>query len=399
MAAQKTPSKKRSAQRSEGAKTTRRAARPPTLRRQATPIVRVRTSERRAFKRCPQRWWWAYREGLESKRQKDALWFGTGIHEALATYYGKPGLKRGPHPAETWKKWCGEEYRTMRVGSDFDEQAYVDARALGIAMLEGYVKEYKDQEDWLSMVAVEQPFEIEMVRGDGSVFLYNGTFDGVYRDLRTGHLWLLEHKTAKTISDAHLPLDDQAGSYLMVATEILRDKGVLGSSEEIKGILYNFLRKQLPDERPIDPVTGLATNKPKKEHFLEAFKRAGLAANPKMALSVMQDVATQHGLTVLGEVSATQQKPNFERFPIWREPKSRLVMADRIVAEEAAMGMYRSGALPLYKTPTRDCSWDCDFFEMCDLHEQGGDWEEMKTISFRTRDPYYDHRKSASEGL
>lgn len=403
MAEQKTGARKKSAKRSEGTKTARKAvpSRPPMRRPQlANPVVRIRTSERRSFKRCPQQWWWAYREGLESKRQKDALWFGTGIHYALALYYGKPGLKRGPHPAETWKKWCSDEYRVLSASSDFYEQEYVDARALGIAMLEGYVLEYAGQEEWLSMVAVETPFQIMMVRADGTEFEYDGTFDGVYRDLRTGRLWLLEHKTAKQISDRHLSLDDQAGSYLAVATEILRDKGVLGPSEVLEGILYNFLRKQLPDTRPRDE-RGFAHNKPQKPHYVDALTTAGLGAQltTKTALSAMAEMAEAAGLTVLGEVSAQQGKPNFERFPIWRAPKSRIVMTQRIVDEEAAMMQFRTGALHVYKTPTRDCSWDCDFFEMCELQEQGDDWEEMKEISFRVRDPYADHRKSASEGL
>lgn len=402
MAVQKTGARKKSAQRSEGAKAARKAApsRPPLRRPQlANPIVKIRTSERRSFKRCPQQWWWAYREGLESKRQKDALWFGTGIHEALAAYYGKQGLKRGPHPVETWKKWCSEEYRVLRVQDDFDDTFYVEARELGIAMLTGYVEQYAEGEDqWMSMVAVETPFQVLFQRADGSEFEYDGTFDGVYRDLRTGRLWLLEHKTAKSIREGYLSLDDQAGSYLAVATVILRDKGVLGPDEELYGILYNFLRKQMPDTRPRDE-NGMARNKPKKEHYLNAFEAAGVACNPRAQMSVMAEIAEAAGLVVLGDISAVQGSPLFERFPIWRDAKARLIMTERIVTEEAWMAQARTGALPLFKTPTRDCTWDCDFFEMCELQEQGGDWEEMKQVAYRVRDPYADHRKSASEGL
>lgn len=377
----------------------RRKAAPARPRRsQAPEVVRIRTSERKAFKRCPQRWAWAYMDDLESKRQKDALWFGTGVHEALAAYYGKKGLKRGPHPAETWAEWCSGEYRTLKSTSDFDEVTYLDARALGIAMLEGYVEEYEGQEDWLHMIAVETPFQVMFQRADGSEFEYDGTFDGVFRDLRTDRLWLFEHKTAKTISDSHLPLDDQAGSYLAVAPDILAEKGIFKRGDKIDGILYNFLRKQLPDTRPRG-ADGLARNKPKKEHFLAAFDKAGMPVLPKMALTVMQQEAENAGLVVMGDVSATQGKPNFERFPIWRGLAGRRVMHDRIIAEEVSMTAFREGRLPLYKTPTRDCGWDCDFYEMCELQELGGDWEEMKEISFRKRDPYADHRKSASEGL
>jgi hypothetical protein len=357
-------------------------------------MVRIRTSERRDFKRCPQRWAWTWLDGLVSRTHKDALWFGHGVHVALADWYGKQGRRRGPLPAETWAKWCGDEYRRLRVGETFDEQQYVDAKELGTVMLTGYVDEY-GADDWMHVVAREQTFEIVVQRADGTTFLYNGTFDLVFRDLRNGQLWLGEHKTAKQISEAHLTLDDQGGSYLWVATEVLRSKGVLKSNERLHGVMYNFLRKQLPDERPRD-AQGYATNMPKKEHYLAALPGK---VHPKMTLDVMHGKAEEHGVVVLGDRSAKQPKPNFERFHIWRNDRERVVMAQRVLAEEQHMSAVRSGALPIFKTPTRDCSWDCDHYQMCELHEQAGDWEEFRDVQYKHRDPYADHRKGADEGL
>ena len=43
-------------------------------------IQMLRTSERKAFKRCQAKWWWQYREGLVPVFEKPgALWFGTGL--------------------------------------------------------------------------------------------------------------------------------------------------------------------------------------------------------------------------------------------------------------------------------------------------------------------------------
>jgi hypothetical protein len=49
------------------------------------------------------------------------------------------------------------------------------------------------------------------------------------------------------------------------------------------------------------------------------------------------------------------------------------------------------------KNPTKDCSWDCAFFRMCQLDEHGDQEsvQDMKEALFVKRDPYADHRKSA----
>ncbi len=59
------------------------------------------------------------------------------------------------------------------------------------------------------------------------------------------------------------------------------------------------------------------------------------------------------------------------------------------------MQMARDGLLPLTKNPTRDCSWDCSHFSMCELQERGGEWKEFKARAYSVKDPYADHRKSA----
>src|SRR5688572_15219182 len=199
-----------------------------------TPILR--TSERRDFLRCQQRWWWAWREGLRVKgSEADALWFGSGIHEALAAWYCGPGTKRGPHPAETWQKWADEDIRAIRTVEKFDEELearWVDAKQLGTVMMEEYVKLYGRDEHKL-VLSPEMTFSLDVPwpkdqnlypdwvpDDDGTSNLlvrYVGTFDSVWRHADTGHIWLDEHKTAGQIATGHLTLDPQAGSYWAVA--------------------------------------------------------------------------------------------------------------------------------------------------------------------------------------
>lgn len=381
----------------------------------------LRTSERSAMKRCPAKWWWAYREGLKPKgAEKTPLWFGTLVHLALAEWY-LPGTKRGPHPAETFTKHAGDAVTSIKV-ADADEETlaqYVDGVELGKAMLEGYVAKYGTDPQW-DFISAEQAFQLQVpwpsddrqllwTVEDGQVMLtYAGTFDGVYRDLATGRFELLETKTAKAIFTGHLTLDDQAGSYWAVASHVLREQGLLKPDQHISGINYNFLRKALPDDRPRD-AEGYAVNKPQKAHYIAAMRdklvvtddgsRAVVDAKVlgKLKLEDMATLAERSGIVVLGDRSKQQPTPLFHREMVHRTRAERRTQLERIQNEALTMQAYRERLLPIIKRPTRDCSWDCDFFTMCELQERGGDWKSHKQVAFRVEDPYADHRKSTDD--
>jgi hypothetical protein len=282
------------------------------------------------------------------------LWFGQGIHFALAEWY-MPGAERGVHPAQTFALFVRNEERYVRDGNGLiNEQQWVDARDLGMNMLYEYVVSYGKDEDW-DVIATEQTFEVVIRMPDGQTIIYTGTFDGVYRDRKTGKLWLMEHKTAAGIPNTgYLELDDQAGSYFAFAEPVLKALGIMLEHEHLEGIMYNFLRKAMPDDRPTDDQ-GRSLNKD-------------------------------------GSISKVQPKPLFKRYPVWRSPKQRLKMVDNVRNEVMLMNAYRSGQLPITKTPTSNCQWDCGFFQMCQLHEQGEDWTEFRAAMFNRRDPYEDHR-------
>jgi hypothetical protein len=367
--------------------------------------LHIRNSERGTLDRCPQQWWWGWREGLKSKETAKPLWFGTAIHEALADYY-KPGTKRSKHYIDKFRESADmeAEYIRAHVGG-IDEDEWVDARTLGEAMLTNYVKEYAGDKHW-DVIATEQTFQVEiphLIMEDplselirqkyGESFLLDGTFDGVYRDKQDLKIKLMEHKTAASISVGHLPMDNQAGTYWMVAQTIGRSQGWLNPKQSIHEITYNFLRKALPDERPRDPQ-GYATNKPLKSHYIHALDLEG--KDTKATIDVMQQWADGRGIVVLGDRSKVQPPALFERHPVTRTQRQRKMQLLRIQNEVRRMVAYREGWLEITKAPRRDnCSF-CPFREMCELHEAMSDWEMYRDAMFRSADPYADHRKSAS---
>jgi len=319
-------------------------------------MIIIRNSERTALKRCPQRWWWAFQEGLAPKTVDSKLWFGGGIHVALADWY-LSGFVRGPEPAKTWLKFVKSEERYIADrGGLFDDVKWVDARDLGVNMLLRYVEEYGHDLSW-NVIATEQTFQLRGKTKSGIIFHIAGTFDGVYRDMETGKIMLMEHKSAASIPDTgYLELDLQTDTYFAVAEIVLKAKGIMREDEHLDGIMFNYLKKTMPDNR-------------------------------------LQD---EHGkyLNKDGSVSKLQPGPAFLRYPAWRSQRQRVKALEDIKSEVELMQMYRSGRLNVTITPTKDCRWDCAFYQMCQLHQSGDDWEEFRDAMFIRQDPYMDHRES-----
>lgn len=365
----------------------------------------VRGSERELFKRCMWAWQQAYRHGLKPKRVKDALWFGELAHIALGGWY-QPGLRRGPHPAETFQKLAGDqEVRYLKTTEATEEERakYTELKELGVIMLDGYVNLYGNDDRW-KVLSPEKTFDFnipfpEHWEGEVRKFLarYVGTYDLVYQDLETGWFWLGEHKTAKTIRTDHLKLNDQAGPYFATARNSLIKAGLMRPNDHFSGIMYNFLRKGLPDPRPVDSA-GYSCNLPKKEDFIaaiEAYQPGTL--DGKETLAKLAHISSVLGLNVLGERSKVQPAKLFLRYPVKRTRAEQASQLKRMQNDLVVMEMARRGEIPITKTTHWSCAKLCDFFEMCTLHESSGNWKELRSIAYRVEDPYAAHRKSTEE--
>ena len=378
-----------------------------------TTTPHIRTSERKDFKRCPQKWQWAWRQGLRPKIEKPgALWFGIGMHLVLQHRYRYVGKKRGGNLLKVWRDYVGDT-EAIIFGENFgdDRDDFYDAKALGEEMIGNYLDLYGLDDRW-HVLSAEQIFQLPIpdprkrYKGD-TLAIYNGTFDLVALDEEgDDSVWLWDHKNMKQISTTHLQLDDQAGAYWAVAGDVLAQQGLIKPGMKLDGILYNFLRKSKADTRPTN-AEGLVTNNPIKSHYIAALAShehdgivweandPAMVAFSKMSLVKLQAEAKALGLTVLGDVSKIQPAPNFLRYPVWRTSSERKMQIKRIQDEALNMEAHRRRLLPIVKNPTKDCSWDCDFFNLCQLHEAGDDWREFKAASFKQRDPYADHREPA----
>jgi hypothetical protein len=326
----------------------------------------LRTSERGAMKMCEFFWDLTYNQELKPLSDMPALRFGGLVHKALAAWY-VPGVKRGQHPARAFERYYAEDLAVneevfgMRVGED---EKWINALELGVAMLENYIDEY-GQDDRYEVLVTEHPFETVVYNDQGKPwFLYVGVLDGVWRDRRDRTIWIPDHKTTAGIGGtveypkfpAHLLIDDQAGSYWSWGVQALRESKLLKPNQQVNGMLYNFLRKTLPDERPSKLIKG-------------------------RRLYLNKD----------GTLSKRQPSPYFARFPVFRDEYDREEQKRRSIVDFKRINMFRNGELEMTKSPGMFTCPMCSMRDVCELHETGNDWMSFLKAATQPWEPYAEH--------
>jgi hypothetical protein len=323
-------------------------------------LILRRNSEIQDYKECRQKWYWSYVKGWTPRKKKVALELGTLVHAGLEHYY-PAGRKRGPHPARTVKvlydeylRQGGEELK-LKVDDDKSNVMMID---LAVEMLQNYVKEY-GKDDWVDVLAPEQQYQVDVHDPDTGDYLFTavGTVDLCFRDLRSNRVGFMEHKTGATLEPFSAPeeLDEQSGTYWVFGPQWLKHIGALPEDEELDFIMFNRLRKQFGDKRPMN--------------------EQGQRLNQN------------------GSVSKNQPAPLFKRSYVYRNEHDRMILEKRIISCDKEMKMVVDDELDVYKHPGRHCGF-CGFREMCEVHETGGDWKSMVKALYIRKDPYAEHKAS-----
>lgn len=331
----------------------------------------VRSSERMDYKRCKKRWYWRWRKGYVPRNKTfGALELGTWMHAALAAWY-LAGKRRNGQLAELLEAAALVDIRIAESNKapDYVIEKAEELLALGIEMARAYQVHYGNDKK-ISVVVAEIPLEFTISRLDDSgmvVAVHKIKPDLVFID-EHGFVWLMEHKTAKSIQLGHLPIDDQARPYGVMAEPALRKLGIINQHQQFRGIMYNFLRKALPDLRP--------TN------------------------------AKGQYLNQNGEISKRQPPPLFVRKPVTLTKKAKKITLERLRDEtleitektlEIRQGTLDPDRLP--KTPHKSCEKTCPFFDMCVAEENGINIRDMERMLFVQRDPYLYEEETTEDTL
>lgn len=327
-----------------------------------TDLPAVRSSERARYKRCKTAWYWSYRKGLVPRAHRfGALELGTWMHAALADWYrhqSRRDQRNIPLLKEIFSSHAkGDIYSAIQAKAP---QHVIDKAeelmSLGSAMADAY-QAYYGWDRQIKVIGVEVPLTFKIPHPDTGEIIAVHKFKPDAIIEWKGGIWLMEHKTATSIQTAHLSIDDQARPYGAMAERAMWNAGAIGRGKPFKGILYNFLRKALPDSR--------------------ARNNKGQYLNKN------------------GSISKKQPPPFFMRKEITMTRQEKLITLRRVQAETVEITdltlALRSGQYKkdwLQKTPHKSCPKFCEFFDMCEAEERGTDIMNMERSMFFRRNPY-----------
>lgn len=302
--------------------------------------LRLSNSEMKLWRRCKRQWFLAYRarKGWPEPDFGKPTGLGTRVHNALEKFYD---------PA-----YDGDVMADLLEGIERDVQEYPGLETeirkegdLAERMLEGYFQwlEETGKDQFLKIIAPESKMSVKPHPTELPNLELISKIDVRVQDERDGSRWALEHKTVQSLTQAEgiLEIDTQLlTEHLVEFLSILEEAGDEEKADALRadGVLYNMLRK----------VKRTATAKPP---FYDR-----------------KDV--RHNVIELRNH--------------WRHV---IAQAREIMHAHDRLDSGESHHVVAYPNPTRDCTWDCPFYRVCKLMDDGSDWEGLLADQYVDIDP------------
>jgi len=360
------------------------------------------------------------------------LWFGTGIHYALESFY-TPGLRHDP--VEAWKTWFDIQWRGGLVGEEWldrvydlepkqhlsdlqsgmlwlvrgledilpdpDGLVYDELYTLGVNMMEAY-KPIAAKNDGFEVLVAEHDFSIPIWDYENNETLKaidlreqspnygkklevhnRGRMDAIWAK-PNGKIGILDHKTSSRIDEEFfekLESDEQCTSYLYAGEVEAKYYDLPYAGEPMEEVIYNVLRKAYP--KPPTMVRGglFSVNRNEESATFEMLVEWMQQQDPPLTYDELPDKHKGY-YSYLRDVGD-------EQFFI-----RKLVRRNRHQLQNAGYRLYLEAmdmldpSLRIY--PNLSNSYKClrcVFRQPCLAKEAGYDWEQLIRDNYtRTKD-------------
>jgi hypothetical protein len=312
-------------------------------------VRRVSNSEVQTFKECRRKWWLAWHRGLRKidDSPTGALRTGTRIHKALEVLYVPEGVEPGNPMVElvriAQEDWKAYEATCRESGLDPDADVakeFHKALDLERTMIDGYLEwlEETGVDSEIIVVAPEQ--ELSVPARDVSPFFPDveliGKLDVRVQRVSDGKRLFMDHKTAASLTDG---IRELRQNEQMLFYHILELHQIATSDDErCVGALYNMLKKVKRTARATPPFYRREFI-PHNDDEIESFK-----------------------IRLLGVI-------------------------DQMMEVERMLAMGIDHQYAAYPTPTKDCKWKCEFYQLCPMFDDGSRAEDMVKDRFFERNP------------
>lgn len=300
------------------------------------------------FKRCRRRWWlrWYRSLALQTENYVGVRSTGTRIHAALAAWYVPDGQVR-VDPRQALERAVVEDWTKIaklaeQRGADQDQltslaEEFAKSTNLERAMVEGYVQwlEETGVDSGLRVIASETTLTAYLETASGRPVVAIGLLDArAYREV-DGVRMFVDHKSVQELTSPPLTLqqDEQMLHY-----HLLEWLNTVEGEARCDGALYNMLRR---------------------------VKRTARATPP-----FYERVQVDHNVREL-ESYRTRM----------------LAAADEVMTATERLDRGESHLAVAYPSPRPSCRYDCDFFAVCGLLDDGSRAEDMLAALYHPVNP------------
>lgn len=325
----------------------------PTEMSQRDGKWRVSNSEIQTWKRCRRKWWFTYYRMLKRKWDSPvgAMPLGSRVHEALRyAYLAEPELRMDPRAAlEALIQIDYYELMSSLTSEDWPDdvrheetlQKFKKESDLARVMIDGYVEWLEDtgEDSELEITGSEVYLEAELPEMEGILII--ARLDARVR--RGNSRLFIDHKTVGDFTQPArtLHMDEQMMMYILL-------ERLQGEKTPVVGAMYNMLKKSKRTQKATPPF----------------FKRVEVHHN-----NITIENFRNRLIGTLLDIQRT-----------------------RAYLDEGA-----NHRRVVYPTPKRDCAWDCPFFTVCGMTDDGSHAEGMVQQFFTIGDPHSYYIRGHSE--
>lgn len=319
--------------------------------------MHVSHSRFKVWRRCHKQHDYRYNQRLQRKRKKIPMLRGTIIGEMLDARALRINGARTVDPMAVLEKYR-KKYRVLFAE---EREMYGDVIGDVKRIFEGYERKYAD-DPW-KYLKIENCLTVDLAKD----VRYIGYEDKIVED-KHGRMWIADHKAYKTI-----PNDDQRYADLQNVFYIWAH-GIQHPRDPICGFVWDYLRTKAPT-------------------IPEPMKKGGLTQR--------QDIDTDYYTyakaiednnldpTDYEEILYRLKQENSRFFKRVYLPSPSKEMIENAVqdAKDTAIEIKNLGKVLRDRNMTRDCPFDCDYYNLCQAEFQGVDGDYIRETEFEERDP------------
>lgn len=311
------------------------------------PTRKFSNSEIQTFKRCRRKWWLAWYRNLAPKQITPigVMASGSRIHKALESVYA-PGGPYHDRAMDSLNKAIEADRDFMLTYLPDDEdvhKSFENSADLERIMLSGYLDwlEETGADSELEVISSEQYIEEPLERFNNTVLI--GKLDVLVRRIPDDRILFMDHKTVGTLIHPTLKLNEQLLHYMTL----------LQDGMEVSGGLYNMLKRSKRTERAKPPFYA-REEVLHNQHTLDSF--------------------WYRLMGVIDEILSVER------------------MLDEVATDMEVKQL-------TYPTPSVNCHWDCPFFKICGMMDDGSRIEDAINDQYEVVDPlsYYEQKAQTND--